>query len=206
MTKPKAPKKQSDAPAPAAAKAPRADAVNRTPAKKPAAKSPATGRKAKPKVKAKQKRAPQAPDKKVLAAQQPDAEKRGKGRPPKITQQIQDDICKAIRGGSFMETAAAYGGISKDTLYAWMRHGARGEGAEYVKFSDAIKKALAESEVQGIAQIRAHGKESWQAVAWYLERRFKERWGRSIKIDNDLKDKSTEELLALLEDPDTAGA
>ena len=182
MTKPKAPKKQSAAPA----------------AEKPAPKKPA--------AKPKRKRAPRAPDKKVLAEKQKDDDKKGRGRPPKITQQIQDSICSAIRGGSFMETAAAYGGISKDTLYAWMRLGARGEGEEYVKFSDAIKRALAESEVQGIAQIRAHGKESWQAVAWYLERRFKERWGRSIKIDNDLKDKSTEELLALLEDPDTAGA
>jgi len=99
-----------------------------------------------------------------------------------------------------METAAAYAGISKDTLYEWLRKGARDEGEEFRQFSDAVKKALADSEVQGIARLRNHGKDTWQADAWFLERRFKCRWGKSIQVNNDLENMSNEELLLILEE------
>lgn len=47
------------------------------------------------------------------------------GRPSKLTQQMIDRIGASLRTGHYVETAAAMAGISKVTLYAWLKHGAR---------------------------------------------------------------------------------
>ncbi|MFS8631315.1 MAG: hypothetical protein LOD92_09215, partial [Bacillales bacterium] len=84
----------------------------------------------------------------------------------------------AIRMGAYIETAAAYAGINKSTLYDWMRRGARAKSGKYKEFSNAIEKALAESEMRDLAVIAKASQENWQAAAWRLERKFPDRWGR----------------------------
>jgi hypothetical protein len=42
------------------------------------------------------------------------------------------------------------------------------------------KKAEAEWEVSAITQLRSHGRENWQAIAWLLERRYPERYGKRV--------------------------
>ena len=196
--KPKKTKPAHTAPAPESKKAP-------AKAAKPTAPKPA-GKAKKPA--AKKKRAPRAPDKKVLAAKQKEAGEKNKGgRPTKLTPLIQEEVCKALKAGMYMETAAAYAGIDKDTLYDWLKKGARGESREHTKFSDSVKRAVAEAELTDLLMIKKAASEgTWQAAAWRLERRFRERWGRSISVNKDtLKDLSDEELLALLEDANTSG-
>lgn len=100
------------------------------------------------------------------------------GRPTKFNAEIADDIVKFLAGGGYIETAAAACGIHKDTLYAWLKQGARAESGPKRRFSDAVQKALAEAEIRASAQIQLHGKKEWQAYAWYLERRYPDRWGR----------------------------
>lgn len=127
------------------------------------------------------------------------------GRPPKFNEEAANRIVIAVRGGNYMETAAALAGISKDTLYAWLRTGARQKSGQLRDFSDAVKKALGEAEATDLALIQKAAKDgAWQAAAWRLERRFRDKWGKSIAVE-DLKNKSTEELLALLEEADTGG-
>jgi hypothetical protein len=131
--------------------------------------------------------------------------KKGRGRPPKFNQEVADKIVAAVRAGNYMETAAAFAGIHKDTLYAWLKEGANKKTGQYRKFSDAVKRALGEAEASDLMLIQKAAKDGvWQAAAWRLERRFRERWGKSIAVE-DLKSKSTEELLALLEEADTGG-
>jgi len=55
--------------------------------------------------------------------------------------------------------------------------GARGDD-DYVAFSDAIKAALAQAEIDAVATIKAASGKSWQAAAWHLERSYPKRWGR----------------------------
>lgn len=136
------------------------------------------------------------------------------GRPTKLTKEVQAKICNAIRAGNYMETASAYAGISKSTLYEWLRRGEREKQrvAEnnrarirkseqiYVEFSDSVEKALAESEVRDVALIAKASETQWQAAAWRLERRFPERWGKkdnvqlegnmSVNIVDDIKPSS----------------
>lgn len=112
------------------------------------------------------------------------------GRPTKLNDDLKDQICKVVRAGNYIETAAAYAGLSKQTLYDWMKRGrreaeARIEGKpaqrreeKYVRFLDAIEKALADSEIRDVAIVAKAATENWQAAAWKLERRNPGRWGR----------------------------
>lgn len=113
------------------------------------------------------------------------------GRPQILTPELQQKVCTAIELGNYIETAAAYVGVRKETLYDWMRRGARyhrgDKGSEddaiFGEFSDAIDTALAKSEVRDIMAVDRGAKKHWQAAAWKLERRFQNRWGRKDNID-----------------------
>ena len=85
-----------------------------------------------------------------------------RGRPEgagiKLTKAVQDIIVTAIRCGNYLETAAACAGIHKDTFYNWIIKGANApEGNRYHNFSDAVQKALAESESVAVAAIHEAG-------------------------------------------------
>lgn len=106
------------------------------------------------------------------------------GRPSKISPEIQARVVQAIQAGNYLEVAAAYAGLSKDTLYRWMKAGARSSSGPYREFSDAIQKALADAEVRDVALIaKAAADGEWTAAAWRLERKFPDRWGRRVRHD-----------------------
>lgn len=142
-------------------------------------------------------------------------------RPTKLNSITHDKIVKAIQAGNYIETAAAYAGISKNTLYEWLRRGQREKDrvaknprfkikkAEelFVKFADAVEKALAEAEMRDVVIIGKAAEEQWQAAAWRLERKFPEKWGRQkidiehsgqLEVNNPFKDLTTEELRELI--------
>lgn len=106
-----------------------------------------------------------------------------RGRPTKLTPEVEDQLVRAISMGAYIETAAAFVGISKVTFYDWMRRGARAKSGKYKAFSERIKKAMAESEMRSIMAIQRAGDINWQAHAWYLERKFPERWGKRSALD-----------------------
>ena len=123
------------------------------------------------------------------------------GRPTKLTSELQSRIVQAIQAGNYIETAAAYAGISKNTLFDWLRRGAREkervagkprarvrkEEAPYVEFSDSVEKALAEAEVRDVVNVmKAADGGQWQASAWRLERKFPDRWGHKAKIQQSV--------------------
>ena len=104
------------------------------------------------------------------------------GRPEKLNQEIMKAIVSAILSGAYVETAAAFAGISKSTFYEWMRKGAKASKGKYFDFSDAIKKAMAEAELRDIMVVNRAAQSSWQAAAWKLERKYPDRWGRRENI------------------------
>jgi transposase len=48
----------------------------------------------------------------------------------------------------------------------------------YREFCKAVLRASADAEVFATATIRRHMKDDWRAAAWYLERRYPQRWRR----------------------------
>jgi hypothetical protein len=92
---------------------------------------------------------------------------------------LQSKLCDAIRSGNFLETAATYAGVDESTLHRWLKRGRRKRKGSYHDLAVAFDKAVADSEVLGVARItKAANDGSWQASAWLLERRFPENWGR----------------------------
>ncbi len=106
--------------------------------------------------------------------------KRGPGQPTKLTPETQEKILAAVRAGNYLETAAAFAGVSKKTFYQWLQRGARTRTwTIYRAFSEALAEALAVAEVADVASIAKAAKDGqWQASAWRLERKFPDRWGR----------------------------
>ncbi len=116
--------------------------------------------------------------------------------PSKPLDARQEAILKALRLGNTRTTAAAYAGVSRETLYAWMR--------ESLTFSDAVIEAEASAEVGHVECIaKAASKGSWMASAWWLERRRPKQW-REIKT-LDIRNIPTETLIAILESEDSGG-
>lgn len=128
------------------------------------------------------------------------------GRPTKFYE-VQKDLLLAAQGGNYLDTCAAFAGVSRSTLFDWLRTGARNRrildakprsrmtqlDKDLADFSDAMKKAMAQTEMGHLLNIRAAGKDgAWQADAWMLERKYPNKWGRRDRIDVGL-DPTTEE-------------
>jgi hypothetical protein len=122
--------------------------------------------------------------------------KRAGRKPIEPTDEIQEKICNALRAGNYIEAAAPYAGISKDTFYKWLRHGAEAKRKTpkaiihqpFIKLADAVEKAMAEAEVRDVATIAKASSSQWQAAAWKLERKYPSRWGRKDRHEVTGKD------------------
>lgn len=110
-------------------------------------------------------------------------------RQSKLTPEAQKKIVNAISEGNYLETAAAIGGITYTTLNNWIKKGKAASSGAYVEFLEAVKKAEAEAEALRVSRISRAGQEgNWQADAWYLERRYPDRWGKRIQQEVTGKD------------------
>lgn len=106
------------------------------------------------------------------------------GRPTKRTPEIERAICDAIRRGHYMEHAAPLAGVSKQTVYTWLKAGEEGDPA-YVGFLDAVKEAEAAAVDRALTDIEdaAGGKDAkpWANRAWWLERRHTRLFGKTVQ-------------------------
>jgi hypothetical protein len=111
------------------------------------------------------------------------SKKKKMGRPSGLTPEIQETLCLALRNGNFVDTACIIAGISKQTFYTWAKLGNKEQpGEPHREFLDSIKKALAEAESSAILAIRGAGRFQWQALAWFLERRFRDKWAKNSDL------------------------
>lgn len=106
-----------------------------------------------------------------------------------LTPEVQKAICAGIRNGMPVEHVMDYVGLTDDTFYRWMRQGKsdHSEDRQYIAFRKAVKKARAANIRRHIKNIIRHSGDTWQASAWFLERRDAKNFGK----------KETEELAAL---------
>jgi len=95
----------------------------------------------------------------------------------------------ACVGGNESSVVAACAGIHRDTFYAWLERGQKAKTGPYSDFSDAIQKAQADAETRNVALIAKAAKDgTWTAAAWWLERKYPERWGRKERHEVTGKD------------------
>jgi hypothetical protein len=75
------------------------------------------------------------------------------GRPPKLNPELVERIAAFVRAGNYMESAAAACGVTKSTLYEWLKTGARAKRGIYKDFSNALYRALGEYETRDVAAV-----------------------------------------------------
>ena len=63
---------------------------------------------------------------------------------------------------------------------------------------EALRDAEGHAEVRAVTLIAAEMPKDWKAAAWYLERKFHDRWGRRERQDVTMTEPS-EDLLARLD-------
>jgi hypothetical protein len=93
-------------------------------------------------------------------------------------------VGEAIRVGMSWEGVAARIGIGDQTLLAWRREAAREDASPlFQQLHEEIEAALSDFELTANKRIQDAGRETWQANAWLLERRWPERYGRRARLD-----------------------
>ena len=109
-------------------------------------------------------------------------------RPTKLTKEVRDKIVKAISAGAYATVAAKAAGIGESTYFRWLDEAQKPNAKpELVEFRESVKEAEAQAEIANIALIRTAAQAgTWQAAAWYLERKHAERWGRTTKLQAEL--------------------
>ena len=119
----------------------------------------------------------------------------------KISKEIIQQICELVRVGNYIEVAAAFVGIQKETLFRWLRKGRaeialREEGrtskvnsvemanlvALCAEFVVMLDKAKAEAEARDVVTIQKASVTDWKAAAWRLERKHGKRWGKADQL------------------------
>ena len=88
---------------------------------------------------------------------------------------MQASLCAWLKKGCSYKDACAMEGISYETFRTWQ--------TEKPVFSVALKKAEAECKVARIQTILKASEKSWQAAAWWLERRCPDEYGRMPKAE-----------------------
>lgn len=144
--------------------------------------------------------------------------KRERGRPSKLTKDVETRLVWALQMGATYAHACQYAGIDYTTFRKHMNRGEKeaerrhsggksdGKVAEREKpffdFFEAIKSAEGRMVVQQLMTIETASKEYWQAAAWKLERRYPREYGRQMITitheDVDVSLMNDEELAAYI--------
>lgn len=110
----------------------------------------------------------------------------------KYNPEIISDICKYLRAGNTQKDTCILVGINNDTFHEWMKK---------AEFSEQIKKAQQECKSRNIAIIQKAAEKTWQAAAWWLERKHKDEF--ALRTENTGKDGAPLTGLVIIKDGST---
>ncbi len=118
------------------------------------------------------------------------SENRQMGRPHTLTQQKSDAIVANINKVLVLNQAAAMAKVLKSTAQMWMVRGREDvenniDSVE-ANFVVAVKSAQAKKVEELLTELREMPR-GWQALAWILERCFREEFGADAGIIQELK-------------------
>lgn len=95
------------------------------------------------------------------------------GRPSKYTPETVKKITDALELGATYELACNYAGIDYSTYQKWR--------ASKPAFEEATRLAEGKAAVKWLAKIEASAADHWQAAAWKLERRYPDKYGKTVQ-------------------------
>lgn len=96
----------------------------------------------------------------------------------KLTPEIATALLEALRAGNFRQTAARAAGITKRTLSRWLAKGEERPRSRYGRFRIEVLRAEQDAEANALRVVITAGPADWRAAAWFLERKYPQRWAR----------------------------
>jgi len=117
-----------------------------------------------------------------------------------LSKDIIKDVEKYIKSGMTQEDCIEYLGIHRATFYNWRKDGLKLQKLQKEKlteyeellldFIDTLKKAQVENKMRCVGIIQKAAETTWQAAAWFLERRYYEEYGRKDYLKSDVNSKN----------------
>lgn len=105
----------------------------------------------------------------------------------KLNKELIDRAHRLISEGHYAVVVCSYLGITESCYYNWINKAKsdieKNKKSIYVEFFGSIKEAEAKAEMrhlQNIAKAATDG--TWQASAWLLERKHKDRWSTKQEV------------------------
>lgn len=103
--------------------------------------------------------------------------------PSKFTEDTCNKIIEALEKGDSIDGACGYAGITKPTFYNWYNEGATKKSGKKRQFHDRVDKAKSTAtDTYENVIYNAAMKGTWQAAAWWLERRRPDLYNKPDKV------------------------
>lgn len=104
------------------------------------------------------------------------------GRPSKLTKQVEADLTVLLAQGVPVKIAASATSVSPRSVRRWLGEGDLRERVAELR-ATRNEHADATNEARLVVLLLRAAEHDWRAPAWYLERRWPERWG-ALKNDD----------------------
>lgn len=123
----------------------------------------------------------------------------------KINDEVKKKILCSIKKGAFINDACEAAGIHRQTYYLWKRKAAD-DIEPYKSFFVELDKVRQAAICTAVGTIFKAGKKQWQAMAWWLERTYPQRYAvnrldvpASKLLDDELFDRVEETYHKMLD-------
>lgn len=126
------------------------------------------------------------------------------GRHTKLTPELQESICDAIKQGLYIYRACELNDISRDTYFEWLKRAEdknHPENKLYADFSDAIKRAEAVDIQERLKTARelALKANQWPEAWRYLESRYPAEYGKKVAVQHIEDQEAKQRYLQLIQ-------
>ena len=118
----------------------------------------------------------------------------------KLTPSVIESLAEAMENGAAIDVACDLAGIHRSTFFRWQEEAEKlynqlNEGEiqrsrlntrekHLIDFHEKVSLAASRYELDLLKEVRK-GDRGWQAKAWILERRFRERYARRVMLDRE---------------------
>lgn len=106
--------------------------------------------------------------------------------PTKFTDANRKIILDKIEKGLSRESAAAAAKVTTRTIRNWLERGRKGE-LGFVQFLNDVELAEHKAEGVYVNYVLQAAKKDWRAAAWWLARRFPQRWSENRIAEEQMK-------------------
>ena len=104
------------------------------------------------------------------------------GNKTRLTKELGKKICHLVAQGNYPSSACEQVGVPSGTFFGWLKRGETTSDEPYKSFAGALRMAESISESNAIAEIVEST--DWRARAWFLERRYPDRWNAKTNSED----------------------